>query len=116
MADEKPLIYKKLVVDIDGTICENTNGKNYVDAPPKLDVIRKVNQYWTDGYDITIFTARGMNIYQGDMALIEAHLRPITEAWLKRHRVLYHRLIFGKPPADMYIDDKGIRPDEFCAT
>jgi capsule biosynthesis phosphatase len=111
---EAPLIYKKLVVDVDGTICENTNGKNYPDAPPKLDVIAKVNEYYDAGYDVTIFTARGMNIYSGDLVLIEKNLRPITEAWLRRHGVKYCRLIFGKPPADMYLDDKGIRPDEFC--
>lgn len=111
---ETPLVYKKIVVDIDGTICENTNGKNYVDAPPKFDVIAKVNEYHKKGYHVTIYTARGMNIYSANLEKIEYHLRPITEAWLKRHGVLYDRLIFGKPPADMYIDDKGITPDEFC--
>jgi capsule biosynthesis phosphatase len=113
---EIPLLYKKIVVDIDGTLCENTNGKNYPDAPPKFDVIAKVNQYWHAGYHVTIFTARGMNIYSGDLTLIEKNLRPITEAWLLRHGVQYDRLLFGKPPSDMYIDDKGITPDEFCRT
>lgn len=113
---EIPLTYKKIVVDIDGTLCENTNGKNYRDAPPKLDVIQRVNEYYDLGYDVTIFTARGMNLYSGDLEKIETALRPMTASWLQRYGVKHHRLLFGKPPSDMYIDDKGIRPDEFCRT
>lgn len=105
--------FKKIVVDIDGTLCEETHGLEYECALPKQDVIDKVNSYYLAGFEVTIFTARGMYRYNGDGALADRELRKITERWLKNNGVMYHRLLFGKPSADKYIDDKGIRPDEF---
>ena len=32
----------------------------------------------------------------------------ITRDWLSRHSVPYHELIFGKPYADFYVDDKSV--------
>ncbi len=105
--------YRRLVVDIDGTLCEETGGLNYADAPPRQNVIAQVNRFYDAGYDVTIFTARGMYRYAGDRGMIEENLRPVTEAWLKRHGVRYHRLWFGKPSSDMYIDDKAVTPEDF---
>lgn len=105
---------KLLVVDIDGTICEDTKGKNYVDPAPLTEVIRRVNDFWTMGWHVTIFTARGMRTYEGDLELIEANFRKITEDWLKANRVCYDELRFGKPPADLYVEDKGVVPATFA--
>lgn len=116
---EEPLLMSKsrgcIVVDIDGTICENTNGTNYSNPEPKWEIIRKVNQLWKDGWEIVFFTARGMNTYNGDVKIIEDKYRDITEKWLNDKGVLYNKLIFGKPSADFYVDDKAINPNEFTS-
>jgi len=38
----------------------------------------------------------------------------MTEKWLKDNRVCYDELIFGKPAADVYVDDKAVLPEDFA--
>lgn len=104
---------KKLVVDIDGTLCDQRDFNSYLEAIPRKDVIEKVNSHWSNGWEIELFTARGMNTCGGDTKLIEQSLGDITRLWLKNNRVCYDKLTFGKPSAYMYVDDKAMRPEEF---
>lgn len=62
---------------------------------------------------MTLFTARGQVSCNGDLDLIHERVRPILVEWLERHAVEYDELIFGKPYADLYVDDKGMTPEEF---
>lgn len=103
----------KIVVDIDGTLCESSDGSDYGNVKPITAVINMVNKCYDAGYYVTIFTARGMNRFNSDKLACEYHFAEITKVWLAQHTVKYNELIFGKPSADFYIDDKGIRPDEF---
>ena len=106
-------ITKVLVTDLDGTICEQIDNKNYQSAKPRLDVIKKINSLWTEGWEIIIFTARGMNTFEGDVKAVEQFHRSYTEKWLKDNRVCYNKLLFGKPSADLYLDDKNISINDF---
>ena len=36
----------------------------------------------------------------------------VTKKWLDKHNVLYDRIITGKEFANIYIDDRAIRPEE----
>ena len=47
-------------VDIDGTICQNTQGK-YEQAVPNLERIQKINSLYDAGHTIVYWTARGSN-------------------------------------------------------
>ena len=47
-------------VDIDGTICSLTVGRDYHKAMPWWDRIAVINKLYDEGHDITYFTARGM--------------------------------------------------------
>ena len=106
---------KTLVIDLDGTLASQEESSNYYKATPQMSVIHKVNQMWTDGWEIVIYTARGMKTCFGDAKTAEATFRQVTEDWLKKNRVMYTKLVFGKPSGDLYVDDKGMRPDEFVA-
>lgn len=101
------------VMDMDGTICTQTYNNTYRLAEPNLDVIKKINKLWSDGWNIVIHTARGMRTFSGDINLIELNYRKLTEEWLVENRVCYTKLVFGKPPGDIYVDDKGISINEF---
>lgn len=104
---------KFLVIDLDGTLCEQTaGGDEYWTAAPKQDVIDRLKQYATGGWHITIFTARGMKTY-GTKGKAREALGDKTRKWLKEHSVPYHRLVFGKPRAERYVDDKALSPAEF---
>ncbi|MBF0546924.1 MAG: methyltransferase domain-containing protein [Candidatus Riflebacteria bacterium] len=87
--------------DIDGTICTNTNGE-YEKAVPFPEIINQLNSRFDQGHKIILFTARG--------SLTHIDWRATTEQQLLSWKVKYHELHFGKPNADIYIDDKSFNP------
>jgi capsule biosynthesis phosphatase len=104
-----------LVVDLDGTLCEQTDGGDlYTTAKSCPSVIEVVNVlHEVDGWRVIIFTARGMNTFNGDGAECDRQLRVMTEKWLSDHGVKYDELVFGKPAADLYVDDKMLSISDF---
>jgi phosphatidate phosphatase PAH1 len=102
----------KYIVDIDGTICSQTDG-DYTKALPIVNRINKINKLYDEGHQIIYFTARGMGRYQNDANLARARFYQITELQLKMWGCKYHELILGKPSGDYYIDDKGIDANDF---
>ena len=108
---------KKLVVDLDSTI---TLGdiSDYRNVSPNLEVIRQLVAYKEQGFIITIFTARNMRTYEGNVGLINVHTLPIITEWLAKHSVPYDEIIVGKPwcgKDGFYIDDRAVRPSEFAS-
>lgn len=106
----------KLVIDLDGTI---TNGytADYAQASPNLGVIEKIRSYKQLGFTITIFTARNMKTYQGELGKINIHTLPLIMEWLNKYEVPYDEILVGKPWCEdgFYIDDRAIRPSEFVS-
>jgi hypothetical protein len=96
----------KYCVDIDGTICTNTYGK-YEQAEPWPEAIAKVNALYDAGHSVVFFTARG--------STTGMDWREVTEKQLKEWGVKYHKVIFGKPEADIFIDDRAISAIDFMS-
>ena len=99
----------RICIDLDGTICETRRmGQDYANVEPKpgaVDFIKKLNE---EGHYVIIHTARGMKTFKGNKKKIEkTHYHCITE-WFQRHGIKYDELIFGKPLADVYIDDRAM--------
>ena len=90
--------------DLDETLC---TGKPYKLAKPLIKNIELVNRLKSSGHVIIIHTARGMSTYNGDVEEVVKHLKDLTLSQLREWNVAYDKLIFGKPSADIYIDDKG---------
>ena len=97
--------YSVLVVDIDGTVCTDTNG-NYAFAEPFVERINKLNLLYESGVTIIFMTARGMDSSGGDQQMAHAKYYKFTFDQLKAWGVKFHQLYLGKPKADLYIDDK----------
>ena len=95
------------VIDIDGTICTNTNG-NYKNAIPLHDRIEHINHLYDDGNTIYIYTARGMKTFDGDIKVIYEQLYELTLNHLKEWGVKHHGLFMGKLHYDLLIDDKAM--------
>ncbi len=87
--------------DIDGTICSKESPENYGKAKPFKQIINRINKLYVEGHTIYFFTSRHM--------LKE----PVTKEWFARHDVRYHQIFFGKPLAQVYVDDLALNPDEF---
>ena len=100
------------VFDIDGTLCTNTNGK-YDSALPLKNRIEKVNELYDNGNTIILLTARGMGRSGNSAAYAETAFRTLTETQLNSWGVKYHQLFLGKPSGDIYIDDKGMKDENF---
>ena len=103
---------RTLVFDIDDTISVHHN-RDYPNAEPIQPVIDKINELKRMGYCIKLYTARGQNSCKGDLRLIRERNEPVLREWLEKHGVMYDELIFGKPLADWYIDDKAMDVDTF---
>ena len=88
-------------VDLDGTLCKGIcwNEKACSEAIPRKDIIKKVNELYKT-YFIVIHTARREHMYN------------VTVEWLKRNGINYHTIKMDKMAADIYIDDKSLRPEE----
>jgi hypothetical protein len=88
----------KYCFDIDGTLCTNTFGE-YHKATPLFTRIDEINGLYALGHEIKLFTARGTGT--------GIDWSEITTHQLAQWGVKYHELIFGKPEADIYVDDRG---------
>ena len=90
--------------DIDGTLCNQVTD-NYLMAEPIPGRIQRVNELYKMGHTIKIFTSRG------SVSGIDWEQK--TQSQLESWGLLFHELILGKPHADVYVDDKGVNPDDF---
>ena len=106
---------KRIIMDLDDTICQTENG-DYVNSKPVPEVIEKMHEYKNLGFEIAINTSRNMRTYEGNTGKITANTLPIILKWLSQHNVPYDEIYVGKPWCGMegfYVDDRSIRPDEF---
>ena len=105
---------KRLIFDLDDTLCTTQNG-DYANAQPITEVVEKLKEYHRQGFTIVINTSRNMRTYQGNIGAINKNTLPIIIDWLRRHDIPYDELYVGKPWCGFegfYVDDKAIRPNE----
>ena len=107
-------------VDIDSTICTPGTCGNcvYEGSTPKRDRIAVINELYEDGHYIIYVTARAMgrsSMLPHDEAKEKAEqlLKPLTKCQLDIWGCKYHELIFGKPHADIFIDDKAMNSEDY---
>lgn len=100
------------IVDIDGTICNFTDG-DYDRCIPFADRIKKLNSLHDQGNIIIYATARGMGSSDGDQVKANEKYYQYTLKQLEVWGCKFDRLYLGKPKGDIYIDDKAILDVEF---
>lgn len=107
----------KIMIDLDDTLSVTEN-RDYANAKPINVVVERVKELRRKFPDaeVWIHTARGMNSCAGDVAMAERRNRATIEGWLKEHGVEVDGIIFGKPLADLYIDDKAMSAEEFAGS
>ncbi len=93
---------RNLCFDLDGTLCTNTFGE-YESAEPLPAAIERVNDLAAAGHRIIILTARG--------TATGIDWSEVTRDQLDRWGVVYEELHFGKPSADVYVDDRAVHTD-----
>lgn len=95
---------KTYCFDIDGVIATLTENNDYSKAKPRLEMIERINRLHEAGHRIILFTARG--------SATGIDWRLVTEEQMRQWGVRHHKLVFGKPAADFYFDDRMLSLEE----
>ena len=100
--------YRKILCfDLDGVICK-TNKNYYIKSVPIKKNIRLINKLFLDGYYIKIYTARGMGSSNDRVGIARKVHYDLTIRQLKRWKVKFHKIFFGKISYDLLVDDKAL--------
>jgi capsule biosynthesis phosphatase len=96
--------------DLDGVICSlRRPSETYDDVTPLPGAIETLKALRRQGHTVIIHTARHMKTQGGDVGRVLATQGLVTLNWLQDHDVEYDEIVFGKPWADVYIDDNAVR-------
>ncbi|NQU03930.1 MAG: capsular biosynthesis protein [Syntrophaceae bacterium] len=100
----------RICIDIDGVICKlRRTGEAYGNLKPVQGAIENIKRLKTAGHCIILYTARHMKTCRGNVGKVIALQAATTLEWLARHGIEYDEIHFGKPYADVYIDDNALR-------
>ena len=93
--------------DIDNVICKTTSSNYSLSKPIKknIDIINKLKK---NGHTIKIFTARYMGRNNDNQKKAVSGAKKFTISQLKKWKLNYDQIFFGKPSSDFYIDDKNL--------
>ena len=98
---------KKICVDIDGVICF-TKKNLYKNSKANYKVIETINRLYDEGHFILIYTARFMGRNHDNATLAKKKGYKFTKTQLNKWGLKFHKIYFGKPSSDLYIDDKNL--------
>ena len=104
----KPL---RVCFDLDNTLVTNpTVCGDYSTVQPIHKMIDLLKQLKQSGHEIIIHTARRMKTHHNNVGKVIKDIALVTIQTLEKYNIEYDELIFGKPIADIYIDDKALNP------
>ena len=86
---------KRIIVDLDNTITNDSSSINYKDKTYDSELVERLNQYRALGYEIIIFTARNMKTYKGDVSKINLNTLPLIIDWLSKINLNYDGILVG---------------------
>ena len=108
--DDKRKIKKlRICFDLDNTLVTFPRIYNdYSSVDPIEKNINFLRYLKSFGHEIIIYTARKMNSSNGNLGKVNASIGKITFDTLEKFSIPYDEIYFGKPYANVYIDDLAI--------
>ena len=95
--------------DLDNTLLTFPTVKgDYRTCKPITKNINFLNNLRKNGHTIIIYTARRMKTHNGNVLKVLEDIKDITLDSLKKHKIQYDKIYFGKPYANIYFDDLAI--------
>uniref|UniRef100_A0A6C0LP23 MobA-like NTP transferase domain-containing protein n=1 Tax=viral metagenome TaxID=1070528 RepID=A0A6C0LP23_9ZZZZ len=105
----KPLM--RICFDLDNTLVTYpTVPGDYSTVKPIETMIQLVRKLHDEGHTIIIHTARRMATHKYNVGAVIRDIGRQTLDTLADFAIPYDELLFGKPIADMYIDDRAVNP------
>lgn len=100
----------KICIDVDGVICRLKRGQEtYADILPIDGAQAKLRALKDAGHYLVLYTARHMKTCDSNVGLVLARQAKTLLDWLEEYKIPYDEIYFGKPHADVYIDDNAYR-------
>ena len=107
----------RICFDLDGTLCDGTkpgpDGTDYSACKPLSGAAHMLRGLRKQGVVVIIQTARGMGGAHGNVGAAQARVAALTFEQLEAWGFEFDEIYFGKPNADLYVDDKGLTALEF---
>jgi capsule biosynthesis phosphatase len=106
----------RIVIDLDGTICPiKRKDESYADLLPNEGAVQRIKELKDAGNYIIIQTARNMATCESNVGRVMKNVGKITLDWLDKYGVAYDEIFFGKPNAQVYIDDRALRYNDWAS-
>lgn len=100
----------KICIDIDGVVCElRRPEQTYADLAPLPGAAEKMQALKQAGHYLILCTARHMSTCNSNVGMVVARQGKTLLDWLAKHQIPYDEIWFGKPHADVYLDDNAVR-------
>lgn len=100
----------RICLDLDGTICHSRQGnEDYSEVKPRPKAVEAIQKLKSGGHYIIIYTSRHMETCNSNVGLVVARQAKTLLNWLDKYKIPYDEMWFGKPLADVYIDDRAFR-------
>ena len=101
----------RICFDLDNTLVTYpTIPNDYSTVKPIPNMINLLNTLKQKGHEIIIYTARRMKTHNNNVGRVVKDIALVTFNTLDKFNIQYDEIIFGKPIADIYIDDRAINP------
>jgi capsule biosynthesis phosphatase len=101
----------RICFDLDNTLVSYpTIAGDYSSVKPIYKNCSLLKKLRDDGHEIIIYTARRMKTHNGNVGKVIKDIARVTIDTLEKFDIEYDELIFGKPIADIYIDDRSVNP------
>ncbi|UWD34198.1 NIF family HAD-type phosphatase [Mesomycoplasma molare] len=102
----------RIVIDLDGTICEiKKDNQSYSEVkvlPGAKEFIKEMKE---KGHTIVINTARNMQTQDHNIGKVMKNVGLVTLEWLRDNGIEYDEIFFGKPNGDITICDRSVHFD-----
>ena len=106
----------KICIDLDGTVCSlRQPHETYADVTPLPGAREKLAALKAAGHYLILMTARHMATCNSNTGLVVARQGKTLFDWLEKHGIAFDEVWFGKPHADVYIDDNALRFESWSA-
>jgi len=100
----------KICIDVDGVLCElRRPEQSYAEVQPLPGAVQRMKSLKAAGHYLILCTARHMVTCNSNVGLVVARQGKTLLDWLAQYEIPHDELWFGKPHADVYLDDNAHR-------
>jgi capsule biosynthesis phosphatase len=101
----------RICFDLDNTLVTYPEiPGDYSTVKPIKKMIDLLTFFKKSGHEIIIYTARRMDTHKHNIGKVIKDIAIVTFTTLENFGIQYDEIIFGKPIADIYIDDHALNP------